>query len=53
METPCVAGLSYDPEGHICNYPDSVPDCVGQSEAVIGFKCPHPAELPPGSAARR
>ena len=47
IETPCVAGLSYDPESHVCNYPDSVPECAGQSEAVVGFKCPHPAELPP------
>jgi hypothetical protein len=53
VETPCVAGLSYDPENHVCNYPDSIPECANQAEAVIGFKCPHPAELPPNAVARR
>jgi len=25
IETPCTPGLSYDPENHVCNYPDHVP----------------------------
>ena len=52
-ETPCTPGLSYDPENHICNYPDSVYDCKDQSESVVGFKCPTPDELPPNAVARR
>ena len=87
IETPCTPGLSYDPENHVCNYPDLVPgdilrehifinltfslpllkavsnqfsssidlffttECASQAEAVVGFKCPSPAELPP--VARR
>ena len=52
-ETPCRKGLSYDPEQHICNYPDQVYDCEGQSESVIGFKCPSAHELPANAVARK
>ena len=52
-ETPCYKGLSYNPEIHVCDYPDSVPYCEKQSEGVVGFKCPAPHELPPNAVARR
>ena len=52
-ETPCQKGLSYDPEKHLCDYPDNIYDCKGLSETVVGFKCPSPAELPPNAVARR
>jgi len=39
-ETPCYKGLAYNPEIHVCDYPDSVPYCEKQSEGVVGFKCP-------------
>merc|ERR1712080_385628 len=46
-ETPCYKGLAYNPEIHVCDYPDSVPYCEAQSEGVVGFKCPAAHELPP------
>ena len=52
-ETPCQKGLSYDPEKHLCDYPDNIYDCQGLSETVVGFKCPSPEELPPNAVARR
>ena len=52
-ETACIRGLSYSAEYHVCDYPDNVPDCVGKSETVVGFKCPSPDELPPNAVARR
>ena len=52
-ETPCYQGLSYSPEIHVCDYPDSVPYCEKQSEGVVGFKCPAAHELPPNAVARR
>jgi len=52
-ETPCKRGLAYSPDYHLCDYPDSVPDCKGKSETVVGFKCPSPDELPPNAVARK
>merc|ERR1712117_43342 len=52
-ETPCYQGLAYNPEIHVCDYPDSVPYCEKQSEGVVGFKCPQAHELPPNAVARR
>ena len=52
-ETPCQKGLAYEPEKHLCDYPDNVYDCQGLSETVVGFKCPSPEELPPNAVARR
>merc|ERR1712203_322001 len=52
-ETPCYKGLAYNPEIHVCDYPDSVPYCEAQSEGVVGFKCPQAHELPPNAVARR
>merc|ERR1711990_217775 len=52
-ETPCYKGLAYNPEIHVCDYPDSVPYCEKQSEGVVGFKCPQAHELPPNAVARR
>jgi len=52
-ETPCYKGLAYNPEIHVCDYPDSVPYCEAQSEGVVGFKCPAAHELPPNAVARR
>merc|ERR1712212_237254 len=46
-ETPCYKGLAYNPEIHVCDYPDSVPYCEKQSEGVVGVKCPQAHELPP------
>ena len=52
-ETPCKRGQAYSNEHHICNYPDQTEECYGQSESVIGFKCPKDHELPPNAIARR
>ena len=45
--------MAYSPDYHLCDYPDSVPDCKGKSETVVGFKCPSPDELPPNAVARK
>ena len=52
-ETPCYKGLSYNPEIHVCDYPDQVPYCEKQSEGVVGFKYPAPHKLSPNAVARR
>ena len=52
-EKPCLRGQAYDYENHQCNYPDLVYDCKGQSESVVGFKCPTNKELPSNAVARR
>lgn len=44
---------AYSNEYHVCSYPDEVLDCKGQSESVVGFKCPSNHELPPNAVARR
>ncbi|XP_040578153.1 protein obstructor-E [Lepeophtheirus salmonis] len=52
-ETACHKGLAYDPEKHVCEFPDNVYECANQSESVVGFKCPSPSELPRNAVARR
>jgi len=52
-ETPCKRGQAYSNEAHLCNYPDSAYECEGQSESVIGFRCPSNKELLPNAVARR
>ena len=52
-ETPCYKGLSYNPEIHVCDYPDQVPYCEKQSEGLVGFKYSAPHKLSPNAVAKR
>ena len=37
IETPCTPGLSYDPENHVCNYPDLVPGDILREHIFINL----------------